>query len=616
MTSSLPIRKAYFNNRRPNLIIDRAYSSSSSISPYFTAKQLATIYGFPAPNTSLNNVVAVMSFGGGLYGSIDENGFLTNGDVQKYWAYEGISENEMPKVIVYPVDGTTNDLTDSDSTSENTLDVSVIGSCCPNPLLTIILFIIPQTYSLTQSFQTIIDGITVLGIKYIPSIISVSWGCPEIYYLTNGIDTTGDLNGVNNLLADATKNGLNICVAAGDNGSTDGNGNAQLSVDFPSSCPYVTAVGGTTLVCPNGVYDSSTTEQVWNDGIISGKFWATGGGISSFFSKPAYQQAIIAGITTHRAVPDIAFNADPDTGIVMYKNGIMQYGIGGTSMGAPLFAGYLASINAKTFVNPLLYTANNSECFHDIMSGCNYDASSTSSIKLYSSALGYDFCSGLGSIVGEALTSVISNAPKPVSLPIKVEDISITPVSVVLNLNNSIETQQFSSAILPINAENKTVLWSSNDTAIATMNSETGLVTAITAGNVIITVKTTDGSNKSASATLTINSPLPPPPSPILATGISLLPSITTLNLVNNRTFIFTPIISPANTTKKTIYWLSSNPRVINVNLYTGVVTALATGSAYVGGFMMDGSYRYSVATVTVLAKPAAPAKMMQMRML
>ena len=236
-------------------ITKRSYATS----PFFTAKKLASIYKFPQP-TNKPVTVAVMSFGGGIYGNIDSNGFLTRGDVHKYWSYQNITT--MPKVIIKFFAGATNDISDDVSTTENTLDISVVGSCCPSSNLTIILFVFPNTHSLKNAFQTVVDGISVKGINYKPSIISVSWGAPEIFYVENGIDVTGDLEGVNTVLKKATENGVNICVASGDYGATDGNGTTAYSVDFPSSCPYVTSVGGTTLTCPSGLYDNKTKEVV------------------------------------------------------------------------------------------------------------------------------------------------------------------------------------------------------------------------------------------------------------------------------------------------------------------------------------------------------------------
>lgn len=504
----------------PNTV--EAKANSTQTTPYFNAKQMASIYGFPPVNTAIKNVVGVLSFGGGLYGVppnistpyiIPPYTSSSQCDVQKYWAYLGYTTAQMPKVIVYPLGNSVNNLTDSDSTGENTMDVSVIGGCCPNPNLTIILFICPQTYSFSQALLKVLAGVTVNQIQYTPTILSISWGTPEIYYLTNGVDTFGELTKVSSILQAATQKGINICVAAGDNGCTDGNGTTQLSVDFPSSCPYVTAVGGTTLICPSKTtYDSSTKETVWNDGFLNGAFSATGGGVSAYYTKPDYQQTVqLSNDNNYRHVPDIAFNSDPDTGLILYLNGQLQGGWGGTSMAAPMFAAYLAIINQTSFVNPLLYSAaksSNSNNFHDITSG-NNDSRSASQKKLYTAGAGYDCCSGLGTINGINLTRFLVpvSAPVPVPAPPKIilgSSIRLNKTSLALNTINN-KTVQLVATILPTNTTNKTVRWILSNPSIATVSTN-GLVTAKNRGNVMVAAMTTDGSNRYIICYITISS--------------------------------------------------------------------------------------------------------------
>jgi len=344
----------------------RNYLQTRDTNNEFLVSQMARIYNFPS-YSSTNAIIAISSFGGGMYGDI-QNNVLTNGDAQQYWSVQGITPEQMSTLYIVFPNGATNDLTDQTSTLENTLDVSVVGSCCKS---IIILFIFTNTTTFTESFQTMFKGINVNGKQLVPTIISCSWGMPETSANTNDIIQT-------NLLL---KNmNINVCVAAGDNGSSDGT--TSLTVDFPASSPYVTAVGGTSLVC-NTIYDDSTVEIAWNDGNT-----ATGGGISKIFPKPSYQ-SFIQG--TKRNVPDIAFNSDPNTGIQLYFNGNVAYGIGGTSLAAPFFAGFIALSGYKTFINPLLYS---NTCYHDITVGSN-------SIGLrgqYYSTPGYDNCTGLGSV--------------------------------------------------------------------------------------------------------------------------------------------------------------------------------------------------------------------------
>ena len=109
----------------------------------FSSRQLANIYNSPSTITTSSITFGVISLGGGLYGTVDSRGVLTNGDCQSYWAWEGISTSNHPKVVIVSVDGSPNvpDVNDGGSTSENTLDIETIGSWCPGPNVTIIIYI-------------------------------------------------------------------------------------------------------------------------------------------------------------------------------------------------------------------------------------------------------------------------------------------------------------------------------------------------------------------------------------------------------------------------------------------------------------------------------------------
>jgi len=223
----------------------RSYIQTRDTNNEFLISQMAAIYKFPKYSAT-NAIIAIPSYGGGIYGDIT-NSIMTNGDAHQYWSLQGIKSEEMSTVYVIFPNGAINDLSDQSSTLENTLNVSVVGSCCQS---IIILFIFTNT-TFTESFQTMIQGINVNGKQLIPTIISVSWGMPE----TSAVPT--DLIQTNLLLKNAN---INVCVAAGDNGSSDGT--PILTCDYPSSSPYVTSVGGTSLICPNNIYDANTVETV------------------------------------------------------------------------------------------------------------------------------------------------------------------------------------------------------------------------------------------------------------------------------------------------------------------------------------------------------------------
>jgi kumamolisin len=195
--------------------------------------------------------------------------------------------------------------------------------------------------------------------------------------------------------------GITVCVAAGDNGSSDGVTSGGDHVDFPASSPFALACGGTSL---NAQGTSIEQEVVWNDGAGGG---ATGGGISSVFPAAAWQSGLHAR-STHgdtalkmRGVPDVAGNADPETGYQVRIDGSNTV-IGGTSAVAPLWAALIARINQTTgkaagYLNPQIYKSP--KAFRDITQGSNGD---------FVAAAGWDACTGLGSPNGAELPGVIT----------------------------------------------------------------------------------------------------------------------------------------------------------------------------------------------------------------
>ena len=531
-------------------------SPHSTHVPYFNMSHVRTIYQIPTPTAS-KYVVGVLSFGGGLYGTVDSQGVLTNGDVQAYWTSIGIAPANHPKVIVVGVNGGSNrpSMNDGSATIENTLDVETVGGACPSSNLTIILYISPNSLNqfaplLQYMYST---NVTVEGVNYKPNLISCSWGAAEIYF------SSSQLSAINSIFSTMSNAGITVCAATGDYGSNNGVGGTGNYVDFPSSNPYVTAVGGTSLVCPNNVYDSQTVETAWSSG---------GGGISTIFSKPSYQNALPG---TQRMTPDIASLADPHTGVLFTING-QSYVIGGTSVAAPIIAGFLATINCTQFINPLLYQAPYATCFHDIIRGSNGS---------YSATLIYDNCTGLGSINGQTMSEYILNPSIIVS--------GITLSTTTVNLTPS-QTSQIIATVLPSNAANKAVTWTSSNTAAATVVN--GLVTAITVGSATITVSSTDGSNRSATALVTVT------PVPIIpVTAITL--NQTTASLSPTNTLMLTAFIIPSSATNKSVVW-SSNSSNATVNS-SGVVTAVSAGSAIITARSVSGSQIATCAiTITV----------------
>lgn len=565
---SVPLEPHRMKPRFKPCSADVSLLSHSTNTPYFTMTQLRSIYNLPSPKSG-PYVVGIVSFGGGLYGTVDSQGVLTNGDIQTYWTSIGITPANHPRVIVVPINGATNipSMDDSGSTIENTIDVETVGGACPSSNLTIILYIAPNAFNqFAPMLQYIYStNITVNGVNYKPNLISCSWGAPELYYSPQYIAA------IHSALTTLSNAGISVCVATGDHGSNNGVGGTGAYVDFPSANPYSTAVGGSRLVCPNNIYDSSTVETGWTSG---------GGGMSAIYTKPDYQSSLTG---TKRSIPDVACVADPATGVYFIINSSIHV-IGGTSVSAPIFAGFLATIHCTTFINPLLYqiamTPSNG-AFHDLTNGSN---------GAYSAHAGYDVCTGWGSFDGVRLATAIHAIQQPIlPPPIQVSGINLSSTSLSLQTYQSF---QISASIVPNNATNPTITWTSSNALIATVSS-TGLISAFQSGTAIISARSTDGSNIVSSITVSVTSL-----SVIPVSGISINPTNATLNVGSSLTL--TPTILPSNATNKTIVWSSTRPTVASISS-SGVITAVAPGSATIKALTISGSFSASCVITVII---------------
>jgi kumamolisin len=206
--------------------------------------------------------------------------------------------------------------------------------------------------------------------------------------------------------------GQSFFAAAGDSGAFD-NG-STLSVDDPGSQPYMTSVGGTTLTLnSDGSYGKETSWAVQGGSVKEGG----GGGISAVWPIPTWQQnlgtAANQGSTTMRMVPDVALDADPNSGYAIFSQGAWQE-VGGTSCAAPLWAAFTALVNQQRaingqgglgFPNLSLYSDAESSAytvnFHDIADG---------SANLHFTAVkGYDLSTGWGTMIGSSLLASLGS---------------------------------------------------------------------------------------------------------------------------------------------------------------------------------------------------------------
>lgn len=376
-----PMAKPHFRVHHPAIT---SHARTTQPAGTFTPVQIAQVYDFPSHANGSGQCIAIIELGGGFKPK----------DIQTY--FKNTLNMTPPKVIAISVDGAHNKPTGDPNgpDGEVMLDIEVAGAVAPKSTLAV--YFAPNT---DQGFY---DGIAaaIHDSKNNPSVISISWGGPESSW------SQQSLTEFNTLLEDAATLGVTVCIASGDNGSTDGVTDNLQHVDFPASSPFALACGGTKLTATNNKYSS---EVVWNE--TAQQEGSSGGGVSDFFAKPAFQSSANVPVSVNpghfagRGVPDVSGDADPVTGYDVFVDGQASV-IGGTSAVAPLWAGLTACINqilGKKIgaLSSLVYTqiAPVAGTFHDITNGNN---------GAYSAGLGWDPCTGWGSPVGSAIVSALT----------------------------------------------------------------------------------------------------------------------------------------------------------------------------------------------------------------
>ena len=231
-----------------------------------------------------------------------------------------------------------------------------------------------------------------------PSVVSISWGMPE-----DGFSTSRRYDQTRQLFQSCALLGITFVCASGDAGAADELPDdswydGQRHVDFPSVVPEVTSVGGTKLLPAARGF----SETAWNDGAGRG---ASGGGFSRLIAVPDWQKPAVAGRAgvTGRGIPDFAAVASPDPGLSIFVRGKWT-AAGGTSVAAPIWAGFVARINAERVAakkarlgaaNAALYAAGlgASAPFTDVVRGDNGYAG----VSGFPATKGWDPVTGLGS---------------------------------------------------------------------------------------------------------------------------------------------------------------------------------------------------------------------------
>jgi kumamolisin len=363
----------------------RAAAAAAAVS--YTPPQVAAAYQFPAGTDGTGQHVAILEFGGGY----------AEADLDAYFAGLGIITP--PAITAVSVSGAQNvaGQDPSGADGEVLLDIEVVGSVAPGAAMSV--------YFAPNSDQGFVAAVTAAThATPAPAAISISWGESEDAWTAQARTSLDDA------IADAAAIGITVTVASGDNGSSDGVTGKTPHCDFPASSPHALGCGGTSLR-----YDPATgaitSEQVWNDGAGQG---ACGGGVSDVYPLPSWQADVGVPVILHtshhgRGVPDVAGNADPETGYQVRIDGQDEV-IGGTSAVAPLWAALicrLAQASGRSFglMQEILYAgvgpAQSAPGLRDITTGKN---------GAYQAKTGWDPCTGLGVPEGTALLSRVTAA--------------------------------------------------------------------------------------------------------------------------------------------------------------------------------------------------------------
>jgi len=409
------------------------FTSSISGFHFITPDDFATIYDLrPLYNAGIDGTGQTLAVAG-------QTDILVT-DIRAFRTAAGLPAND-PQVVLVP--GTTDPglQIDTGDLDEADLDLEWAGAVAKNAHI-----IYVNSGDVFQSFQYAIN-------QNIASVLSISYGDCEQNW------TAADTSGLVQQTQQANAQGMTVTAAAGDAGAADCEGfgssyaTTGLAVDIPGALPYVTSVGGTTLYDAGTVWASSSQafgsftgkpqppvwgtsnnsasgsaltyipELAWNDTNIAYSLTASGGGKSTQFAKPTWQTGNGVPNDNARDVPDISLAASPFINpYLTCTNSSCVNGfrgsdnslnaVGGTSVGAPSFAGIVALINQKMNarqgnVNPALYrlAATTPSAFHDITSSGNVvpcqpgsQNCDSSGYMGYSAGRGYDLVTGLGTL--------------------------------------------------------------------------------------------------------------------------------------------------------------------------------------------------------------------------
>ena len=373
--------------------------SLTSNSPPFTPAQILKAYG--ANTTDLT--------GAGQTIAIVIDTFPADSDLVSFWSQCNISQSLAHIQKVQVINGS---MTSVDA-SEATLDAELTSAVAPGATVRIYATTDLRSSYLDAAYQQIYNDLpSQPGLHQ----LDLSFGSGETD--TPNSEKRFDAQ----LFAMLASGGVTVFASSGDGGSNPNNGNydpsATLQPDLPACDPSVTGVGGTHLVLD---FTTGTTgsETAWSvNGSGSG---GSGGGVSTFFTRPGWQTGPGVPAGTTRLIPDVSIVADPRTGCFIVYRGKSSTIYGGTSVSAPIWAGFCALLNQARgaggqaplgLFGPPVYPLIGTTALRDITSGTN---------GAYNAGAGYDMVTGVGvPVVGQLVQAIgaASFAPAITTQPV------------------------------------------------------------------------------------------------------------------------------------------------------------------------------------------------------
>jgi subtilase family serine protease len=357
----------------------------------YTPADLRSVYRMPGFGAASPQTVAVF----------EQGGFFRT-DIETF-----LDRMHLPNrpVKVVNVDGYNGSVDDLGIELEAVLDIDVVIGINPS-----VKEVLVYEDGVDPFGVALIDALEQVATDNQARILSISYGVDEVQ------QGNAQIAAENTALTQLAAQGITVLASAGDGGAYGRTGTnyvpAHLEAPDPGSQPLLTCVGGTTLT--TGPNLSWLEETVWNRlGIAVG---ATGGGVSSYWPIPNWQAPSYVttngGSATYRNVPDVGAVGDPYTGVAVYSkmNGGWQQ-IGGTSLSAPIWAGYLSILNSGLeyvtgqdigFLNPTLYNpgfGSASQYQYPVPDGTNGDPGMFGTPG-YNGGIGYTNCAGTGTIFG------------------------------------------------------------------------------------------------------------------------------------------------------------------------------------------------------------------------